>query len=330
LLAARKGADTLEALDSHEKALFAISTAAVKDEGTKASDGIAARVARRLSGEKRDTGLSTGFSDLDRIIGGLRPGELAIIGARPSIGKSTLALDLARHVALDNHSPVAFFSLEMTEDEIWDRIIAAEASVPLKKVRGDEDLDDDEITAVLKTADRAQNCALTVYDKASVNVPEIKAKCRRHKKKNGLALVVVDYIQLLTTMGKNMESRQVEVSEFSRQMKLLAKELNVPVIVCAQLNRLTEQQGPVTKTNSAGETVKVTPPPKLSHLRESGSLEQDADLVILLHRDDFYDKNVRPGEADLIVAKHRNGPTGTVTVASQLHYSRFANMAAEA
>ncbi len=257
-------------------------------------------------------GVSTGFAELDTLTNGLHPGQLILIAARPALGKSTLALDFARAAAITNDMPAIFFSLEMGRSEIAMRLLSAESNIFLQKLRKG-DVRSEDWTTLASTRGRIADAPLYIDDSPNMTLVEIRAKCRRLKQKAGLKLVVIDYLQLMTS-GKRVESRQQEVSEFSRALKLLAKELQVPVIALSQLNRGPEQR--------------VDKKPALSDLRESGSLEQDADMVILLHRESAYEKeSSRPGEADLIIAKHRNGPTGTVTVAFQGAFPRFAGMA---
>nr|WP_231916252.1 replicative DNA helicase [Microbacterium karelineae] len=223
---------------------------------------------------------------------------------------STLALDFARASAITHNQPAIFFSLEMGRSEIAMRLLSAEGQIPLQKLRKG-DLDSRDWTKLASTRGRINDAPLYVDDSANMTLVEIRAKCRRLKQRVGLRMIVIDYLQLLTS-GKKVESRQQEVSEFSRALKLMAKELQVPVIALSQLNRGSEQRQDKR--------------PMVSDLRESGSIEQDADMVILLHRDEVYDKQSRPGEADLIVAKHRNGPTADIAVAFQGHFSRFHDM----
>jgi replicative DNA helicase len=258
------------------------------------------------------TGVPTGFAELDDLTNGLHPGQLIIIAARPALGKSTLALDIARAAAIKHDQPTIFFSLEMGRSEIAMRLMAAESSILLQSMRKGS-MDPRDWTSMASTRGRINDAPLYIDDSPNMTLVEIRAKCRRLKQKVGLKMVIIDYLQLMTS-GKRVESRQQEVSEFSRALKLLAKELQVPVIALSQLNR-----GPEQRTDKM---------PALSDLRESGSLEQDADMVILLHRESAYEKeNPRAGEADFIVAKHRNGPTRTITVAFQGHFSRFQDMA---
>jgi replicative DNA helicase len=221
-------------------------------------------------------------------------------------------LDVCRAASVAHGLTSAIFSLEMNRTEIMHRLFSAEARVNLQHLRSGH-MTDADWEALTRRHDDLREAPLFIDDSAHMTIPEILAKCRRLKQQHDLRLVVVDYLQLMSS-GKRVESRQVEVSEFSRQLKLLAKRLDVPVVALSQLNR-----GPEQRSDHK---------PMLADLRESGSLEQDADVVILLHREDQYEReSPRAGEADLIVAKHRNGPTSTVTVAFQGHYSRFVDMA---
>ncbi|WP_338076945.1 replicative DNA helicase [Cellulomonas hominis] len=224
---------------------------------------------------------------------------------------STLALDFARAASIKHHQASVVFSLEMSRSEITMRLLSAEARVPLQKMRNGS-MGDDDWQKLAQIQGKLTEAPLYIDDSPNMSLMEIRAKCRRLKQKHDLKLVIIDYLQLMSS-GKRVESRQQEVSEFSRALKLLAKELEVPVIALSQLNR-----GPEQRTDKK---------PAMSDLRESGSIEQDADMVILLHREDAYEReSPRAGEADLIVAKHRNGPTDVITVAFQGHYSRFVDM----
>lgn len=257
-------------------------------------------------------GVPTGFIELDKLTNGLHPGQLVIVAARPALGKSTLGLDICRAASIKHGLASVIFSLEMSRNEIVMRLLSAEAQVPLHHMRAGT-MSDGDWTKLASRMGTVSEAPLFIDDSPNMTLMEIRAKCRRLKQRHDLRLVVVDYLQLMTS-GKRVESRQQEVSEFSRSLKLLAKELEVPVIAISQLNRGAEQ-----RTDKR---------PLLADLRESGSLEQDADVVVLLHREDAYEReSPRAGEADFIVAKHRNGPTATVTVAFQGHYSRFVDMA---
>ena len=225
---------------------------------------------------------------------------------------STLGLDVARSAAIKHNMATCIFSLEMGRNEITMRLLSAEARVSLHHMRTGK-LTDDDWTRLARRMGEVSNAPLFIDDSPNMSMMEIRAKCRRLKQRHDLKLVIIDYLQLMSS-GKRVESRQQEVSEFSRALKLLAKELDVPVIAISQLNR-----GPEQRTDKK---------PQMSDLRESGSIEQDADMVLLLHREELYEReSPRAGEADFIVAKHRNGPTNTITVAFQGHYSRFVDMA---
>lgn len=256
------------------------------------------------------SGVPTGFAHLDELTNGLHGGQMIIIAARPAVGKSTLALDFARSAAVKNKLATAFFSLEMSQSEIVMRLLSAESGVMLNAIRNGS-LGEDEWSRIVGHTKSFEEAPLFIDDSPNLTMMEIRAKARRLKQRHNLRFVVIDYMQLMSS-GKKVESRQLEVSEFSRQIKLLAKELDIPVVALSQLNR-----GPEQRTDKK---------PMMSDLRESGSLEQDADIVILLHRDDLYDKDNRPGEADLIIAKHRNGRTDTLPLSFQGHFSRFADM----
>ncbi|MFD7917925.1 replicative DNA helicase [Streptomyces sp. NPDC059740] len=260
------------------------------------------------------TGVPTGFTDLDSLTNGLHPGQMIVIAARPAMGKSTLALDFARACSIKSNMPSVIFSLEMGRNEIAMRLLSAEARVALHHMRSGS-MTDEDWTRLARRMPDVSSAPLYIDDSPNLSMMEIRAKCRRLKQRQGLQLVVIDYLQLMQSGGaRRPESRQQEVSDMSRNLKLLAKELEIPVIALSQLNR-----GPEQRTDKK---------PMVSDLRESGSIEQDADMVILLHREDAYEKeSPRAGEADLIVAKHRNGPTATITVAFQGHYSRFVDMA---
>lgn len=275
------------------------------------SDEILGELENIANNKGKLTGVPTGFADLDRLTQGLHPGQMVIIAARPAMGKSTLALDICRSAAIHHKIPAALFSLEMSRSEIMMRLLSAETGVFLSKMRSGE-MTTQDWTQVTKRVGEVSEAPLFIDDSPNMSMLEIRSKCRRLKQQHNLGLVVLDYLQLMSS-GKRVESRQQEVSEFSRSLKLLAMELEVPVIAVAQLNRGPEQRGDHK--------------PLLADLRESGSLEQDADVVFLLHRPDYYDEEDRPGEADIIVAKHRNGPTATVPVVFQGAQARFGNLA---
>ncbi|WP_022868891.1 replicative DNA helicase [Schaalia vaccimaxillae] len=255
------------------------------------------------------TGVPTGFTDLDNLTQGLRGGQMIIVAARPAMGKSTLALDICRSASIKHKITSLIFSLEMSHQEITMRMLSAESGVRLSKMQAGK-MSDIDWRKVAETTSRIADAPLYVDDSANITISEIRSKCRRLKQQENLGLVVIDYLQLMTT-GQQVESRQQEVSAMSRNLKLLAKDLEVPVIAVAQLNRNSESRNDRK--------------PMMSDLRESGSLEQDADIIMLLHRPDYYNKEDRPGEADIIVAKHRNGATDTITALFQGDMARFVN-----
>jgi replicative DNA helicase len=264
--------------------------------------------------------IPTGFADLDALMGGgVRAGQFVIVAARPALGKSTLALDIARYAASDHRRheavDVLFFSLEMPRDEVMMRALSAEARVPLAAIReGGAAVSDADWGRLRFAGERMMEFKLHVDDAPIVGSSQVKARFMELARAGTRPrMIIIDYMQLMATPGRK-ENRQQEVSDLSRSLKLLAKELGVPIIALSQLNR-----GPEQRTDKR---------PMLSDLRESGSLEQDSDMVILLHREDAYERDSpRAGEADLIVAKHRNGATSTITVAFQGHYARFVDMA---
>jgi len=294
--------------------IYAVGSSAFSEDYVPLNVSLEAAVEEIEFAQKRGgemSGIATGIYELDNLTHGLHGGQLIILAARPGVGKSTLALDFARHAAIKQKQPVLFFSLEMSRAEIALRLLSAEADVRLQNMRAGK-VGQDEWKKLANVRGNLNDSPLFIDDSANLTLVEIRAKCRRLASSLGLKLIVIDYIQLLTS-GKKVESRQQEVSEFSRSLKLLAKELNVPVIAISQLNRNSEQ--------------KTDKKPEISHLRESGSLEQDADVVILLHREDMGVKDSpRAGEADIILAKQRSGPTDTVAVLFQGAYSRFMNM----
>lgn len=258
------------------------------------------------------TGLSTGFYDLDRMTYGLHPGQMICIAARPGVGKSTLGLDICRSVAVNQNKAAAFFSLEMNRTEITMRMLSAECRVDLGKIRSGN-LDDRDWQRLADKTEAIKNAPLYIDDTPGLTMGAIRAQARRLKQRYDLQLLTIDYLQLVT-LGKSVNSRQEEVSTISRQCKLIAKELQIPVIVMSQLNR--------------GNENRTDPRPKMSDLRESGAIEQDSDAVILIHREEMYDPETpRVGEADLIIPKQRSASTGVCTLLFQGQFSRFADLA---
>ncbi|MEY4499121.1 MAG: hypothetical protein RL319_109 [Actinomycetota bacterium] len=291
--------------------VYGVTRAGVGEDYVPLFDSIEAAVEEMERAQSRGgdmVGVPTGFSELDEMTHGLHGGQFVILAARPAVGKSTLALDLARNAAIKHKKPVIFFSLEMGRAEIAMRLLSAESRIYLQSMRKGS-LTDNDWQRLAGVRGEINSAPLYIDDSPNLTLVEIRAKCRRMAQRVGLEMIVIDYIQLMTS-GKKVESRQQEVSEFSRALKLLAKELNVPVVAISQLNR-----------NSEKSDNKV---PEISQLRESGSLEQDADVVILLHREAMFDReHPRAGEADLILAKQRNGPTGTIVVNFLGQFSKF-------
>jgi replicative DNA helicase len=306
--------DIIDLVNQAESDLYGVSNQGSGEDYVPLFDSIEDAVKQMEIAQKRGgemVGVPTGFAELDDMTHGLHPGQLIILAARPAVGKSTLALDIARTAAIKHNKPVIFFSLEMGRAEIAMRLLSAESRIYLQNMRKG-DLNDNDWARIASVRGEINSAPLYIDDSPNMTLVEIRAKCRRLAKRVGLEMIVIDYIQLMTS-GKKVESRQQEVSEFSRALKLLAKELGVPVIAISQLNRNSEKS----------ENKK----PELSHLRESGSLEQDADVVVLLHRDDINNReHPRAGEADLIVAKQRNGPTGTIVVNFLGQFSKFEDM----
>ena len=306
--------EAIDLVNNAQAEIYAVTGAEQADDYVPLSTAVQAAVEEIEKAQMHDGGMlgvPTGFQELDERTNGFAPGQMIIIAARPAMGKTTLALDVARAASVGAGQTAVFFSLEMGRAEIAMRLLSAEASIPLQTLRKGA-LDQRDFQKLAVTQARINDAPLFIDDSPNLTLVEIRAKCRRLKQRHNLKMVVIDYLQLLSS-GKKSESRQQEVSEFSRALKLLSKELEVPVVALSQLNRASEQRADKM--------------PAISDLRESGSLEQDADVVILLHRESTYEKeNPRAGEADLIIAKQRNGPTGTVTVAFQGHYSRFQDM----
>lgn len=259
------------------------------------------------------TGTPTGYHDLDEMTAGLQPGALVVLGARPAMGKTALALGMATNAAMRAHRPVLMFSLEMSKVELVQRILCAEARVDSKKIRNGR-LTDHDWNAISNAMGRLGDAQFWIDDNPNVSIMEIRSKARRLRSEVGdLGMVVVDYVQLMTGRS-GAESRQVEVAEISRGLKLLARELECPVVALAQLNRSLEQRADKR--------------PMLSDLRESGSLEQDADVVMFLYRDEVYEPTPEnAGLAEVIVAKQRNGPTGVARLSFLGHLTRFESMA---
>ncbi|MDD3158921.1 replicative DNA helicase, partial [Anaeromusa sp.] len=259
------------------------------------------------------TGLATGFKDLDRLTSGLQKSDLILVAARPSMGKTAFTLNIASNVAIREKKAVAFFSLEMSKEQLVQRMLCAEASIDSQKLRIGE-LEDDDWTKLINAADRLSGAPIFIDDTAGISVLEMRSKARRLKVEHDLSLIIIDYLQLMQgSGGKGGENRQQEISEISRSLKGLARELGVPVVALSQLSRSVESR-----------QVKK---PMLSDLRESGSLEQDADIVAFLYREDYYNPDTENKNiTEIIVAKHRNGPVDSVQLFFHKQFTRFADL----
>jgi replicative DNA helicase len=269
----------------------------------------------RLSREHTSlTGTPSGFRDLDEITGGFQPGNLIIIAARPSMGKSALVTNMAENASIEHGRPVALFSLEMSESELAQRFVASQA-----RIKGDElrkgRVPDNKWPKILEASAKLAAAPLFIDDSSDVGIIEIRAKARRLHQQQPLGLIIIDYLQLMRPDGR-VESRVQQVGEMSRGLKILARELHVPVVALSQLSRAVETRGQSTDSKR----------PLLSDLRESGSIEQDADLVAFIFREEYYDKETeRAGIADIIIAKHRNGAIGDVELTFAKEYPKFLN-----
>ncbi|MEN3343049.1 MAG: replicative helicase, partial [Actinomycetota bacterium] len=260
------------------------------------------------------TGTSSGYRDLDRLTSGFQPGNLIIVAARPSMGKSALALCMATNIAVRDGVPVGLFTLEMSKSEVTQRMMCSEAKVESQRLRNGK-LAPDDWPRLTKACDKLAKAPIYVDDTGSINMMEIRSKARRLKSRHpDLGLIIVDYLQLMSSAG-NAENRVQEVSQISRSLKILARDLEVPIVALSQLSRAVEQ-----RTDKR---------PILSDLRESGSIEQDSDLVIFIYRDEYYnDDSEDQGLAEVILAKHRNGPTDSLKLSFLKRYAKFADLAA--
>jgi replicative DNA helicase len=305
--------DPRKAADEAEGLIYAVSRVDEQDQVVVMRDLVDESMAALEHIQQRDSpfaGVPTGFLDLDTLLSGLQRGNLIVIAARPGVGKSSFVTNVARNVAVDAGKAVAMFSLEMSRFEIGMRLLCGEARVPWEKVRSGR-VATEEWTRIVEAAEILHEAPLFIVDSGNITIVDIRAKARRLKSRNELGLVIVDYLQLMSGHMRT-ENRQQEIAEISRSLKLLAKELDVPVIAVSQLNRDPERRQDKR--------------PQLSDLRESGAIEQDSDIVMFIHRDDSDDPQVK-GKADLIVAKHRNGPTATIPLTFLPHLTQFRNFA---
>ena len=271
------------------------------------------RIERAAKNKGNVTGIPTGFNDLDYKLSGLQPSDLVLVAARPSMGKTAFVLNIAQHVAFKKEKGVAIFSLEMSKEQLVNRLFSLESQVDSQAIRTGN-LKDSDWEKLIEGAGIIGKSNLIIDDTPGISVSELRSKCRKYKLEHDIQLVIIDYLQLMTgSVGRHSESRQQEISEISRSLKALARELNVPVVALSQLSRAVE-----------GRPDKR---PMLSDLRESGAIEQDADVVMFIYRDEYYNKDTEyKKQAEIIIAKQRNGPVGTVHLAWLADYTKFANL----
>ena len=311
--------DVDEVIDFAESSIFEVSERKMKPAFAHIGSIIETNIdalEERQGNKALITGVSTGFSELDHKTSGLQPSDLIILAARPSMGKTALAMNIARNAAVKNNTAVAVFSLEMSKEQLSMRMLSSEASIDSSRMRSGF-ITQEEWFRITDAAGRLSDAPIYIDDTANLSAVEIRSKARRLKMNHDIGLVVIDYLQLMKSRGR-VERRELEISEISRSLKGLAKELNIPVMALSQLNRMLEQRADKR--------------PVLSDLRESGSLEQDADVVAFIYRDEVYNKdenNPNRGKAEVIVSKQRNGPIGTVNLAFLNAFTRFENLAAE-
>ncbi len=270
------------------------------------------QIERASKNDGNVTGIATGFIDLDYKNAGMQPADLILIAARPSMGKTAFVLNIAEYVAFKSNETVAIFSLEMSKEQLVNRLFAMESRVDSQKLRTGN-LSDMDWEKLIESAGVIGKSNLIIDDTPGINIPTMRSKCRKYKLEHNLKLIIIDYLQLMSGSGRGSDSRQQEISDISRSLKALARELKVPVVALSQLSRAVEQR-PDHR-------------PMLSDLRESGAIEQDADVVMFIYRDDYYNKDTeRKGISEIIIAKQRNGPIGTVELAWLPDYTKFANL----
>jgi replicative DNA helicase len=308
--------DVDQYLDQAEKIIFEIAQRKVNQSFAHVKDIVkdSFKMIEQLYEKKEAiTGVATGFEDFDKMTSGLQPSDLVIIAGRPSMGKTALALNMAGNAAIHSGHKVAIFSLEMSKEQLVQRLLCSEARVDSSRLRIGF-LNDSDWPKLTRAAGSLSETHIYIDDMAAQTVLEMRAKCRRLQKEKGLDLIVVDYLQLMRGGARSMDSREREISDISRSLKALAKELRVPVVALSQLNRSVESRQDKR--------------PQLSDLRESGALEQDADVIAFVYRDEVYNKeSPDKGQAELIIGKQRNGPIGTVRLAFLNSYTRFENLA---
>jgi replicative DNA helicase len=309
--------ETTTMLQDAETLVYDLSQKGVRGDFTRAGDLVIKGIERLTTAvEQGDgiTGVGTGFTDLDRIVGGLQAGNMIVVAARPSMGKTALALGVAEHAALSQGKSVAVFSLEMSGDELIQRLLSSTAIVDAGRIRSGR-LAPEDWSRIGRAADRLSGARLFIDDSEGVTVGEMRTKTRRLKSRDGLDLLIVDYIQLMEgNRGRREENRVQEISHISRSLKMLARDLEVPIICVSQLNRAPDARNDKR--------------PMLSDLRESGAIEQDADLVLMIYRDDYYNPETSEdkGLAEVLVAKNRHGPTDRVKLTFRGSYAKFDNL----
>ena len=270
------------------------------------------RIEKASRNQGNVTGIATGFIDLDFRTAGMQPSDLILVAARPSMGKTAFVLNIAQHVAFKLNQTVAIFSLEMSKEQLVNRLFSLESRVDSQHLRTGN-LSDAEWEKLIESAGVIGQSNLIIDDTPGISISELRSKCRKYKLEHDLKLIIIDYLQLMSGSGRGSDSRQQEISDISRSLKALARELNVPVVALSQLSRAVEQR-PDHR-------------PMLSDLRESGAIEQDADVVMFIYRDDYYNKDTeKKGIAEIIIAKQRNGPIGTVELVWLPDYTKFANL----
>ena len=305
-------------LDKSEQSLFSVSQKFLKKNFVPLHSVLTDAFDRldeihRNEGKLR--GIPTGYKTLDDMLGGLQKSDLVILAARPSMGKTGLALDIGRHVAVREKIPTAIISLEMSKDQLGDRMLCAEAGVDLWKMRTGKLQNDDDFANIGRAMGALAEAPLFIDDSANMNIMEIRTKVRRLQMEHGLGLIIIDYLQLMEghAGGASSDNRVQQIAEISRGLKSIARELNVPILALSQLSRAVEQLSP--------------PVPKLSHLRESGAIEQDADVVMFIYREEYYDRqSERKNIADIFIAKHRNGPVGQIELFFDAEKASFKNL----
>ena len=304
-----------DALDRSEQLLFGISQEGTRETFVHIKDLLKSAYERAEKDEEVGQGISTGFKDLDALLGGFQKSDLIILAARPSVGKTSLALDFLRNSAISTGHKAAFFSLEMGRDQIVDRLLGMQSQIPFGEIRNRK-LDDDKMMRLVDTMGELSEAQIMIDDKPGQSIMEVRTKARRLQLERGVDIIFIDYLQLMRGHSRNSDNRVLEVQEISQGLKNLARELNIPVVALSQLSRSIEQRHGTGKRR-----------PQLSDLRESGSIEQDADIVMFIDREETYNPDTeRKGIGDLTISKHRNGPTGNVELAFVKEIASFRNI----